>query len=194
MDMKTKEKPARGLYLWELALLAGLAAVLLWGALSLKEQTALSEKVVRLHVLANSDSEEDQALKLRVRDRVLAETEVLLESSSDREDAARRLEAALPELERLASEEVAERGYDYPVSVRLEETAFPTTTYDGFTLPAGRYLALRVLIGAAEGQKLVVCGVSAPVCRRLGGCGADGAGGGTHRRTGGPHHGGGPGL
>ena len=95
MDMKTKEKPARGLYLWELALLAGLAAVLLWGALSLKEQTALSEKVVRLHVLATSDSEEDQALKLRVRDRVLAETEVLLESSSDREDAARRLEAAL---------------------------------------------------------------------------------------------------
>ena len=67
MDMKTKEKPARGLYLWELALLAGLAAVLLWGALSLREQTALSEKVVRLHVLANSDSEEDQALKLRVR-------------------------------------------------------------------------------------------------------------------------------
>ena len=163
MDMKTKEKPARGLYLWELALLAGLAAVLLWGALSLREQTALSEKVVRLHVLANSDSEEDQALKLRVRDRVLAETEVLLESSSDREDAARRLEAALPELERLASEEVAERGYDYPVSVRLEETAFPTKTYDGFTLPAGRYLALRVLIGAAEGQNWW-CVVFPPLC------------------------------
>ena len=70
--MNTKTKPFRGLHLWELALLAGLAAVLLTGALSLGEQTALSEKVVRLHVLANSDSQEDQALKLRVRDRVLA--------------------------------------------------------------------------------------------------------------------------
>ena len=163
MDMKTKEKPARGLYLWELALLAGLAAVLLWGALSLREQTALSEKVVRLHVLANSDSEEDQALKLRVRDRVLAETEALLESSSDREDATRRLEAALPELEKLASEEITESGYDYPVDLRLEETAFPTRTYDGFTLPAGRYLALRVLIGAAEGQNWW-CVVFPPLC------------------------------
>ena len=163
MDMKTKEKSFRGLYLWELALLAGLAAVLLSGALSLGEQTALAEKVVRLHVLANSDSEEDQALKLRVRDRVLAETEVLLKSSSDREDAAHRLEDALPELERLASEEITESGYDYPVSIRLEETAFPTKTYDGFTLPAGEYLALRVLIGAAEGQNWW-CVVFPPLC------------------------------
>ena len=150
--MNTKTKPFRGLHLWELALLAGLAAVLLTGALSLGEQTALSEKVVRLHVLANSDSQEDQELKLRVRDRLLAETEALLEASADRKDAEQRLTAALPELERLAAEEIAESGYDYPVSVRLEETAFPTRTYDGFTLPAGEYLALRVLIGAAEGQ------------------------------------------
>jgi len=151
------------MYLWELALLAGLAAVLLTGALSLGEQTALSEKVVRLHVLANSDSQEDQELKLQVRDRVLAETEVLLEASTDRKDAEQRLTAALPELERLAAEEIAESGYDYPVSVRLEETAFPTRTYDGFTLPAGEYLALRVLIGAAEGQNWW-CVVFPPLC------------------------------
>ena len=161
--MNTKTKPFRGLHLWELALLAGLAAVLLTGALSLGEQTALSEKVVRLHVLANSDSQEDQELKLRVRDRVLAETEALLEASADRKDAEQRLTAALPELERLAAEEIAESGYDYPVSVRLEETAFPTRTYDGFTLPAGEYLALRVLIGAAEGQNWW-CVVFPPLC------------------------------
>ena len=145
--MNTKTKPFRGLHLWELALLAGLAAVLLTGALSLGEQTALSEKVVRLHVLANSDSQEDQELKLRVRDRVLAETEALLEASADRKEA----------------EEIAESGYDYPVSVRLEETAFPTRTYDGFTLPAGEYLALRVLIGASEGQNWW-CVVFPPLC------------------------------
>ena len=161
--MNTKTKPFRGLHLWELALLAGLAAVLLTGALSLGEQTALSEKVVRLHVLANSDSQEDQELKLRVRDRVLAETEALLEASADRKDAEQRLTAALPELERLAAEEIAESGYDYPVSVRLEETAFPTRTYDGFTLPAGEDLALRVLIGAAEGQNWW-CVVFPPLC------------------------------
>ena len=161
--MNTKTKPFRGLHLWELALLAGLAAVLLTGALSLGEQTALSEKVVRLHVLANSDSQEDQELKLRVRDRVLAETEALLEASADRKDAEQRLTAALPELERLAAEEIAESGYDYPVSVRLEETAFPTRTYDGFTLPAGEYLALQVLIGAAEGQNWW-CVVFPPLC------------------------------
>ena len=161
--MNTKTKPFRGLHLWELALLAGLAAVLLTGALSLGEQTALSEKVVRLHVLANSDSQEDQALKLRVRDRVLAETETLLESSTDRNEAERRLTAALPELERLAAEEITESGYDYTVSVRLEETAFPTRTYDGFTLPAGEYLALRVLIGAAEGQNWW-CVAFPPLC------------------------------
>ena len=161
--MNTKTKPFRGLHLWELALLAGLAAVLLTGALSLGEQTALSEKVVRLHVLANSDSQEDQELKLRVRDRVLAETEALLEASADRKDAEQRLTAAVPELERLAAEEIAESGYDYPVSVRLEETAFPTRTYDGFTLPAGEYLALRVLIGAAEGQNWW-CVVFPPLC------------------------------
>lgn len=161
--MNTKTKPVRGMYLWELALLLGLAAVLLTGALSLGEQTALSEKVVRLHVLANSDSEEDQALKLRVRDRVLAETETLLEASADRKDAEQRLTAALPELEQLAAVEIAECGYDYPVSVRLEETSFPTRTYDGFTLPAGEYLALRVLIGAAEGQNWW-CVVFPPLC------------------------------
>ena len=66
-------------------------------------------------------------------------------------------------MERLAAEEIAESGYDYPVSVRLEETAFPTKTYDGFTLPAGRYLALRVLIGAAEGQNWW-CVVFPPLC------------------------------
>lgn len=74
MDMKTisnGEKRSRRLRVWELALLIGLAVFLLTGALSLRTQDQLADKVVRLHVLANSDSEEDQALKLKVRDRVL---------------------------------------------------------------------------------------------------------------------------
>ena len=148
---------------WEIALAGAVLAAFLLSAVPAREQEDLAGKMVRLHVLANSDSQEDQALKLRVRDRVLAETETLLESSTDRNEAERRLTAALPELERLAAEEIAESGYDYTVSVRLEETAFPTRTYDGFTLPAGEYLALRVLIGAAEGQNWW-CVVFPPLC------------------------------
>ncbi len=147
----------------ELALLIGAAVFLLTGACSLRMQDRLADKVVRLHVLANSDSPEDQALKLRVRDRVLEQAERLLEGAGSREEAAALLTQSLPELEFLARREVAAGGYDYPVSVELEDTAFPTRVYDGFTLPAGRYLALRVLIGEARGQNWW-CVVFPPLC------------------------------
>ena len=71
------------LHVWELALLLALAAAILWGAASLSRQEDLGRKVIRLHVIANSDSPEDQALKLRVRDRVLARAQELLEQSAD---------------------------------------------------------------------------------------------------------------
>ena len=161
--MKTKIRSSRKLEICEIALLLGLAVFLISGVLSLREQDVLAEKVVRLHVLANSDAEEDQALKLLVRDRVLERATELLEQSSDRQDAALRLEGCLKELEQLAAEEIAANGYDYGVTVQLEETAFPTKEYDGFTLPAGEYLALRVVIGAGAGQNWW-CVVFPPLC------------------------------
>ena len=163
MNMKTQNKPSQRWKTLEVALLVGIAVFLFSGALSLRTQDALAEKVVRLHVLANSDSQEDQALKLQVRDRILKRAEELLASSADRAEAAALLENDLPELERLAAEEIAAAGYDYPVAVRLEETSFPTKEYDGFMLPAGRYLALRVLIGEAGGQNWW-CVVFPPLC------------------------------
>ena len=147
----------------ELALLIGLAAALLWGAGTLRTQEALAEKVVRLHVLANSDSEEDQALKLRVRDAVLEQATAILEQSADRREAESRLRGQLLELERIAAKEIAAEGYDYPVTVNLENTDFPTKEYDGFTLPAGEYLALRVIIGEGKGQNWW-CVVFPPLC------------------------------
>ena len=147
----------------ELALLIGLAAALLIGAVSLRTQESLSEKVVRLHVLANSDSREDQALKLRVRDRVLARTTELLEKSSDRREAESRLRGRLLELEAIAAEEIAAAGYDYAVTAQLTNTHFPTQEYDGFALPAGNYLALRIVIGDGEGQNWW-CVVFPPLC------------------------------
>ena len=148
---------------FEIALLIGLAVFLTSGALALRTQDELADKVVRLHVLANSDSEEDQALKLRVRDGVLEQATAILEQSADRREAESRLRGQLLELERIAAKEIAAEGYDYPVTVNLENTDFPTKEYDGFTLPAGEYLALRVIIGEGKGQNWW-CVVFPPLC------------------------------
>ena len=147
----------------EIALMLALALTLTSGAAALHSQSALADKVVRLHVLANSDSEADQALKLQVRDAVLARATAALAGATDREEALRRLTALLPELEAAAEAVVAENGYAYPVRAELAETSFPTKEYDGFALPAGEYLALRVLIGAAAGQNWW-CVVFPPLC------------------------------
>ena len=161
--MKTVKKPSYKLRIVEIVLLAGLGVFLLTGAVSLRSQDALAEKVVRLHVLANSDSEEDQALKLRVRDKILERATEILEQSGDRRDAEARLRGQLLELERIAAEEIAAEGYDYAVTAELTDTAFPTKEYDGFTLPAGDYLALRIVIGAGAGRNWW-CVVFPPLC------------------------------
>lgn len=148
---------------WELALLLALAVTILWGATSLGQQEELGRKVIRLHVIANSDSPEDQALKLRVRDRVLARAQEILEQSADMEQAEQALTTALPELTREARETLAAEGCAQPVQARLEPAEFPTKDYDGFSLPAGKYLALRVIIGQGAGQNWW-CVVFPPLC------------------------------
>ena len=146
-----------------LVFLALLSALLLTGVVSMGAQAGLADRVVRLHVLANSDSEEDQALKLQVRDQVLSQAEQLLTGTADRAEAEIRLRESLPELEAIAEETVRANGYDYAVTAELEDTAFPTKEYDGFSLPAGEYLALRILIGEGAGQNWW-CVVFPPLC------------------------------
>ncbi len=147
----------------EIALLAGLVLCVFSGVLAVNTQNRLAEKVVRLHVLANSDSEADQALKLEVRDAILQRTEALLKESDSRQEAETLLRQHLPELRSLAEQRVKDAGYAYPVDIVLEFAEFPTKEYDGFSLPAGEYLALRVLIGAAAGQNWW-CVVFPPLC------------------------------
>ena len=161
--MKTAETPKYRLKLVEIALLIGLAVFLVSGGLALRAQEQLSERVVRLHVLANSDGEEDQALKLKVRDRVLARATELLTQAKNRAEAESLLRAALPELETLAAGELRANGCDYPVRAELTDTEVPTRAYDGFTLPAGEYLALRVMIGEGAGRNWW-CVVFPPLC------------------------------
>jgi stage II sporulation protein R len=148
---------------WELALLLGLAAALLLGLWLERQQTEIADSVLRLHVLANSDGEADQALKLQVRDRVLAEAEQILGEETSVEDAAAKLEENLDRLAAAGAEVVAREGYDYPVRASLEETWFPTKEYGDFSLPAGRYQALRVVIGEGAGQNWW-CVVFPPLC------------------------------
>ena len=126
-------------------------------------QVRLASQVIRLHVLANSDSEEDQALKLEVRDRVLETTSALLAGETEPQAAAVLLNQHLDDIAQTAAQEISAQGHDDRVEVRLEQTWFPTRQYQGISLPAGNYLALRVLIGAAEGHNWW-CIVFPPVC------------------------------
>lgn len=146
-----------------LSLLMGLLVAMLWGAWSVREQQELANKVVRLHILANSDSKADQALKLQVRDVVLTRAEELLQTSGRRSDAEGVLRDHLTELAQLAGAVVTANGYDYPVTAELANTPFPTREYETFSLPAGMYLALRVIIGDGGGKNWW-CVVFPPLC------------------------------
>ena len=149
---------------WELALLVGVAAALLAGVWLDREQAALSDKVIRLHVIANSDSEADQALKLRVRDRILEEAAGYFQAGETVEEAAAKLTEHLPALAEAGAQVVREAGYDDPVSASLEpDVWFPTKTYTDFSLPAGSYTALRIVIGEGEGRNWW-CVVFPPLC------------------------------
>ena len=132
-----------------LILIAALARGLLSCAYLQTQQRQLAEKLVRLHVVANSDSPSDQAIKLRVRDAVLAAAEPVLGSADDPEQA---LAAELPALECAAAEMLRALGREESVSVTLQNERFPTRDYETFSLPAGVYRTLRVTIGAGEGH------------------------------------------
>ena len=164
MLKRKKKAGSHTLKRWELALLLGAAlAVLAGGALG-AEQSALADKVIRLHVIANSDDPADQDLKLRVRDRILAEAGGLFEQGETREEAEASITAEMGRLAAAGAEAVAEAGYDYPVTASLEENMwFPTKEYEDFALPAGEYTALRIIIGEGGGQNWW-CVVFPPLC------------------------------
>ena len=148
---------------WEAALLAGVACALLTGMYLDREQAALADSVIRLHVIANSDGPADQALKLLVRDRVLEQAGALVQPGDSVLQVRERLEGSLHLLAQAGRDVVEEQGYDYPVSASLERTWFPTKQYEDFALPAGNYTALRIVIGQGEGQNWW-CVVFPPLC------------------------------
>ena len=108
--------------------------------------------VLRLHILANSDSDADQAMKLALRDRLLSECGDLFAETADYDAALAQAQENLPALEAAARRELAELGCALPVTVRLAPADFDTRRYGDVTLPAGRYTALQVTIGKGEGH------------------------------------------
>ena len=126
-------------------------------------ERAIYDTVVRLHVLANSDSEADQALKLKVRDKVLEAAAPHLEGCATQAEAVEVLTSHLTDLEAAAAAVIEAEGYDYPVTVLLGEEDYPTRTYESCAVPAGTYVSLRVLIGEGEGQNWWCC-LFPPLC------------------------------
>jgi stage II sporulation protein R len=126
-------------------------------------EAEIYDNVIRLHVLANSDSEEDQALKLTVRDAVLKKTKTMLENVDNREQAEAVLRQNLPVIEQTARDALRAEGAENGVTVELGHESYPTREYECLAFPAGEYLSLRVMIGEAEGQNWW-CVLFPPLC------------------------------
>lgn len=120
------------------------------------------DKVLRLHVLAESNSDEDQALKLKVRDGILEYSKSIGELENV-ECAEECYSKELENIKDIAEKIIAEEGFDYPVSVSLGYEFYPTRQYEDVSLPAGEYLSLKVMIGSAQGQNWW-CVLYPPLC------------------------------
>lgn len=149
----------------EWSVLIALVFTILFGSVTTfaAECSQIREDVLRLHILANSDSEEDQALKLKVRDRILLEMGDVFETPETLEDAKTAASKHLDEIREIAQQEVYDNGYDYPVHAELINMYFTTREYETFTLPAGMYDAVRITIGDAEGKNWW-CVLYPPLC------------------------------
>lgn len=125
---------------------------------------SIRNKMLRMHVIANSDTEEDQALKLKVRDAVLLAGNEIFDGSITAQDAKEKIEPYIEFLESVALETIKNEGFDYCVKITVEKEYFETRTYDNsVTLPAGYYTAVKVIIGEGEGQNWW-CVMFPPMC------------------------------
>ena len=122
------------------------------GSYSLAISSDLSQSVFRLHVLANSDSKEDQELKLKVRDNLLNYMNEICSNCSTKEEAMKIANENKDNFQEIAENTIKENGFNYSVKININNFYFPTKSYGDISLPAGYYDALRVEIGEAKGQ------------------------------------------
>lgn len=125
--------------------------------------TDIANSIFRLHVIANSDTEEDQNLKYMVRDNLLKYMNSICENCKTKEDAIAVVEKNKTAFEQIAMNTIKEEGYDYCVNINIGNFEFPTKDYGDISLPAGYYDALRVEIGEAKGRNWW-CVMFPPLC------------------------------
>ena len=148
----------------KISITVGIVVAILFSICSFeKTSEEIRSDVLRLHVIANSDTSVDQNLKLRLRDYILQEGKDIFNGSVNVENAVEKIEPVLPELEKSAKAFVNQAGFDYDVKISLSNEYFTTRTYETVTLPAGKYLALRVVIGSGEGHNWW-CVMFPPMC------------------------------
>lgn len=147
------------------SMLAGAAAAILLGSFTVfaKQCQELPDRLFRLHILANSNSDEDQQLKYDLRDYILEDMEQVFQGCTTAEEAKEAAKAALPQLAEKAQQFVYEQGCDYPVTLSVENVFFTTRSYGSFVVPAGNYDALRIVIGEGEGHNWW-CVMFPPLC------------------------------
>ena len=120
-------------------------------------------KLIRFHVIANSDSDKDQKLKLKVRDEVISYLQPKLENSNSIEESEKIIKNEYKTLENISKKVISKNGYNYIVKVGLEYSNFPAKQYSSVVLPAGKYKALRIIIGEGKGKNWW-CVMFPPLC------------------------------
>ena len=133
------------------------------GLMPVHGESEIYDSVLRLHVLANSDSEEDQALKLKVRDAVLEKGESIFSECHTRDEAITAVKENISALEAEAARVIEGEGYTYPVSIEFGEEIYPTKSYESICFPSGNYMSLKIVIGEGEGQNWW-CVLFPPMC------------------------------
>lgn len=128
-----------------------------------KVSKGYKDKLIRFHVLANSDSDEDQELKLKVRDEIIKYLQPMLKQSKSLEQSEQIILSESENIKNIGENIIKENGYTYEVEVKLEYNNFPAKQYSNIVLPAGEYKALRILIGEAKGKNWW-CVMFPPLC------------------------------
>jgi len=146
-----------------LPIFAILLSALIMAAMPTEAEAAIYDDTIRLHILAASDSEEDQKLKLELRDELLLKYGSELQAEGDINTARAKITALIPEIESFLSDEIEERGYSYPVKATLTEEWYDTREYEDFTLPRGKYTSLRIIIDEGRGKNWW-CVMFPPLC------------------------------
>ena len=133
------------------------------GVLPIHGEAEVYDKVLRLHVVANSDSDDDQSLKLYVRDRVIEYVNEIAKNCKTLEESKNAVARELDNIADIALAEINDQGYFYDIEVRLGKEEYPQKTYASLCFPSGEYLSLQILIGDATGQNWW-CVLFPPLC------------------------------